>query len=380
MNEEKYTIKKKITDFNTTEEEIRFLSYNSTMLVPCEFEVKDEIICFKFNIEGLSSIQSGTEAVDEKYRFLANCADLYNLCEEFEFSMKPDNLMCDINLCPKILIRDKRNEQTKSNFLKKYKSLSAAVLNSRYTYDNYYNGGDDLFKKNPQLNKIKECSNIKDLKKFFLNCYESNRRKEKANKVLVNKRSKTVIKAVIPVLSVIVVSLGILALIAYIQMIPFRDTMLRANESYFSENYIEVQRALENISLEKLPFSQKYILARSYVFSESMTQKQKEIVLDGITMNTDEAVINYWVYIGRLDFDKAIDQALKIDDEELLLYAYIKQRSALKDDSTISGEEKTEKVNAIEEKITSITGGMKDKTDGLAGNPDSNSKNTSEIQ
>lgn len=380
MNEEKFTIKKKISDLNATAEEIRFLSYNSKMLVPCEFETEDEIVCFKFNIGGLSSVKSGIEDFNEKYRFLANCADLYNLCEEFEFSMKLDNLMYDVNLCPQILIRDKRNEHTKTDFLKKYKALSAAVLNPKYTYDNYYNGGDDLFKRNPRLNKIKECSNIKDLKNFFLDCYESNREKEKANKVLVNKRSKTAVKAVIPVLAVIAAALGVSALIAYIQMIPFKDAMLRANDNYFSENYIEVQKTLEDISLEELPFSQKYILARSYISSESMTQKQKEIVLEGITMNTDEAVINYWVYVGRLDFDKAIDQAQKIDDKELLLYAYIKQRSALKDDSTISGEEKTAKVNEIEEKIASITGSMEDKTDGLIGNPDSNLKNTSKAQ
>lgn len=356
MSEEKFTITKKKTELNAVAEEINCLSYKNKFLAPCLVHSDEEEVSFEFDIARLDFCDKKNFDRDEKYRFLANCSELYELCGEFEFALKPNNLMCDINLCPRVLVRDKCiNPDYREDFLHKYKSLVACVLCPRFTYEDYLNGGEDLFRKNSELSAVMECKDVEELREYLLNSYMAYVDNQRENKVLVNRKHKTAIKVCVPILIVLAVALGVLASFAYFKMIPFKIELLDADEEYFSGNYIEVQEALADISVDELPFAQKYILSRSYVSSESMTQDQKENVLEGITMNTNEVVMDYWIYVGRLDFDDAIDQAQKIGDDELLLYALIKQRSNLESDSSISGEAKTEQLNEIDEKISTIT-------------------------
>lgn len=355
MTDEKKLITMKKSDLNATAEEIKFLSYKNKLLVPCEIRTNDEEVEFNFNIGELINFDCIRCGQDEKYRLLANCSDLFVLSKEFEFSLNPQNLMFDVNLCPKVLLRDKcEDAKSQELFLQKYKSLIACFLYPKYTYEDYYNGGNDLFKKHTELSFIFECENVNELKLYLLKTYQEHRNNQN-NMIFVSKKKKNVVKLCIPILIVLVIVFGVFTSVAYLKIIPFKEVLLTADEQYLSGSYIEVQETLSNISVDKLPFSQKYILSRSYVSSESMTQEQKEVVLDGLTINTDEAVIDYWIYIGRLDFDNAIDQAQKIGDDELLLYSYIKQRSDLESDNKISGEEKTGKLNQIDEKISSIT-------------------------
>ena len=45
----------------------------------------------------------------------------------------------------------------------------------------------------------------------------------------------------------------------------------------------------------------------------------------------------------------------RINDDELLLFAYIKQSVALENDTTLTGEEKTTQLQAIESKIEKLS-------------------------
>jgi len=356
MNEEKILIKKKNTELNASAEEIRFLSYNNRMLVPCQVQTDGEEVSFEFFTEGLSQCREMDCDYGEKYRFLVNCSNLFVLSNEFEFSLNPENLMCDINYCAKVLIRDKcEGDKSKESFFKKYKSLAACILYPKFTYEDYFNGRSDLFKKNSKLASIYECKDVSELQQYLLKTYQEYINNQRENEVLVSKKQRSVAKVCFPILIALVIVFGFFASFAYLKAIPYKDVLLAADEEYLSGNYTEVQEMLSEISVDDLPFSQKYILSRSCVSSESMTQDQKKNILEGLTVNTDEAVIEYWIYVGRLDFDNAIDMAQKIGDDELLLYAYIKQRSNLEGDNTMSGEEKTEKLNQIDEKIASIT-------------------------
>lgn len=98
----------------------------------------------------------------------------------------------------------------------------------------------------------------------------------------------------------------------------------------------------------------KLILARSYVIQESMTSAQKDTVLASLTTMTETLVFDYWICLGRLKFEMAVDIAKRINDNELLLYALIKQSFYIKNDSNINGEEKSNKINAIQKEIDEL--------------------------
>jgi len=357
MKDNIITAQKKISDLKATKEEISCLSHQCEFLVPSKTYISEDSVSFEFSADGLFSCSDMLKTTKDKYRFLANCADLKNINEEFDFSMQPENIMCDINLVPKILFRDKIEQLTdvKGLFLDRYKALAGYILNPKYSYENYYHGGRDLFQKNRNLSTIVDCNDVEKIKTFFLNQYNQLCELEEKTKVAVSKKKVMFCKIAIPILSLFILGLAVAVSMAYIMQIPLKDTILSADNYYLTGNYVEVQNALLNISVDNLPIAQKFILSRSYIISEGMTQEQKTNILNGITFNTNELVMNYWIYVGRLDFDHAIDAAQKIGDDELLLYAYMKQRAVIQENNTLSGEEKTNKLKELEEKITSMT-------------------------
>lgn len=356
MSEQKMEIVKKNSEVKATKDELVYLSYNHEMLLPCSIVSSDESITFKFETQNIFPFSTILNYDEDKYRLLANCADLYILNNELEFSMNPENLMYDINMRPKVLIRDKKDEYSADgDFIKKYKALSAAVLNPKYKYEDYYNGGADLFKKNHDTYKIYECDDVNRIKDYLIEKYKTLCSDKKEKKVLIEKKNLKFMKFAFPILILIILITSSFTALAYIKTIPMKETLLSADDNYLDGNYIEVQEVLSDIAVDDMPESQKYVLARSYIASEGITQEQKTNILNGITTNTDISVLDYWIYIGRLDFDSAIDNAQKIGDDELLLYAYIKQLSGVKEDNTITGEEKASKINELEEKINSIS-------------------------
>ena len=96
---------------------------------------------------------------------------------------------------------------------------------------------------------------------------------------------------------------------------------------------------------------QKYILANSYVRSENLTQQQKENIISNLSLKETPARLEYWIYLGRNDISEAIDIAMQQSDDEMLLYAYMKQKSMIETDSSLSGEEKTQDLEKIAQKM-----------------------------
>jgi uncharacterized membrane protein YukC len=61
--------------------------------------------------------------------------------------------------------------------------------------------------------------------------------------------------------------------------------------------------------------------------------------------------LEYWIYLGRGEADQAIDIAMQQSDDEMLFYAYLKQRAVIESDVTLSGSEKTTKLEEIDSKM-----------------------------
>lgn len=75
-----------------------------------------------------------------------------------------------------------------------------------------------------------------------------------------------------------------------------------------------------------------------------------------LTMQTDDVYFDYWIDLGRLDFEKAIDDAQRSGDEQLQLLAYMKYKAFLETDtSTLTGDEKAQKIDELKGKIDTLS-------------------------
>ena len=139
-------IKVKNIDLNI-EKEIRFLLANENKhLLDCEIEETDDECIFKFDDEGLYRFESvDTLSKEEKYRLLVNIADIDELSDEYAFCLAPSNIVYDINLIPKILVRDKRMGEP--DFYIQYKALVSSVLYNKYTFEQYIGGSAKVSEK-----------------------------------------------------------------------------------------------------------------------------------------------------------------------------------------------------------------------------------------
>ena len=69
---------------------------------------------------------------------------------------------------------------------------------------------------------------------------------------------------------------------------------------------------------------------------------------------SDEETLRFWIYIGQNRFPEALDAAKRRGDEEMQLYALLKEESVLAGDRTKSGREKEAEERRIEAEIETL--------------------------
>lgn len=331
-----------------------YLTYEANGLVPCTLEETEEEVVFVFDTRSLSpfeEVQKKTQ--QEKFRLLVNASGLYERFEEYEFSLSPSNLMVDINMNPKVLVRDLQIGD-QEGFLPMYKALIGCVLAPKYQYKDYLEGGAGLFKKQGVLTAVEKLGSVEEVRDFLEEQYRQAELKFQNTKTIISKSKASRNKVLIPVLAVLLIACGAFAYKLFFIDTPFQEKLLEANSYYLQDNYMGVQQTLESIAVNQLPTDSKYILTRSYIITEGLTDEQKENNLVNITFKTDPILFDYWIYLGRLDFNQAIDVAQRLGDDDLLLFAYMKQQVVVKNDTALSGEEKSTKVEQLQERIDKL--------------------------
>ena len=89
--------------------------------------------------------------------------------------------------------------------------------------------------------------------------------------------------------------------------------------------------------------------------SENLTEEQKKNTISALSLETNEKVLDYWIALGRLQTEEAENIAQQVSDNDLLLYAYLKEKNMLETDTEISGKDKSDKLADLEGKIEQLT-------------------------
>jgi len=330
-----------------------FLIYPADGLVPCALEETEDGVVFEFDTAGGSLCESVLkQAREEQYRFLINVAGLARLCKEYSFSLAPSNLLVDFNLKPQVLVRDICD--TNVSFVEQYKALIGCVLQPKYKFEDYLQGGEGLYKKHKLLTAIHAMGTIEDIANRLWKEHKIHTRENQLTKRLVNKRSFLVSRIAIPVLGVLLVGALAFGGYALFFMLPQRSQVIEAMTAYVYGDSLAVQHSLENLSVEQMSFDVKYVLARSFVRTEAISEAQRENILMGLMQRTDEAIFDYWIALGRLEFDTAIDLAGRFNDDELMLFAYMKNEVYVQHDASLTGEERSQRLRELRGRINEL--------------------------
>lgn len=302
-----------------SKEERAALTAVHPMLAPCSLEDAEDGLLLQFDDEGLKPFDRiRKERWTERYRLLVNCAELETLTERCAFSLAPENLVYDQNLIPRVLVRSTPSEEP--TFAQQYCALIANVLYPRRSFDEYMENGEELYAKRRKLSKLAEMDTA-ELKEYLMLCYKKERFLNRNKRKTVRRKRMLTTRIVIPLLAVGVVTIGTLWWLAARKDVPYRDTLLQADNAYIAGKYIEVTDTLRSLSMDQLPLESRYILANSAVSVESISDERKQTILNSLTLRTEENIIDYWAYIGRGEYLSALEVARNIGDRELVDYA-----------------------------------------------------------
>lgn len=351
------TIKKSTMAANG-EYDIHKLCYPREGLLNCKIEEEKEELTFSFDLGRKNPfLNLRKENKQDKLSALIDVTKLHEIYQEYYFELKDSNLYYDRNCRVYVKNRDiyeRGITSDQESFLTSYKALIGFVMQNRFTFADYLEGGLELLKKNKFLETVYECETLEEIKEYLEKAYEEIVETIKNKKVLVDKSWHRSSRGCLIACLLIILAAAIYLGFLQIQLLPRKDAIMKANNAYLDANYIQVIDSLEGIDIAYLDKYQTYILAVSYIKSENLTPAQKENVLEQVGIDGNEKIKQYWIYLGRLSVEEAINIALQNSDDELLLYAYLTKKTMVEKNTEMQGEEKTQILSELEQKINEL--------------------------
>lgn len=285
---------------------------------------------------------------------LIDAGKLEQRAQMYRFTLAPENLYYDIQGRVYVKTRDVYSAEDgylQEKFLQEYKSLIGCTLIKKYKFEDYDKGGQDLLAEDKFLNEILKCTDVKQILDRLHEEYFRYRRFHEERFMEVskarNRRSRTALAITAALAAAGAALLGWLLLWER----PYSAAVIAANEAYLQSDYDGTVVAMKEVEVDRMNIYQKYILAYSCVRCESFSDSNMRNILNTISLNGDEKVMDYWIYINRLDTEKAADIAMQVSSDQLLFYAYLKEKAVVENDVSLSGQEKTERLASIENKL-----------------------------
>ncbi len=289
----------------------------------------------------------------DKLRFALNAHQLAGALRlSVSFFLAPENLFITKNLEPFLAYRGlpgvmPLDAVTPEDFKRQLTCLVVALF-SEQTYANLYAGGLETSQLAPLLDQIRQADSLKVIQDLLEEAYTEAKAKEDATLVLVPKRRFRFYRLLsywgLGLAFLVLVPLGYLLFVRG----PHQTLLLAADSRYVAQDYSGVIDQLENVSLNDLPTTQKYELAYSHIQSLDLSDKQREVVLSALSLKSDQRYLDYWIQIGRGESQEAIDLAKQLDDSDLVLYAISQRMAFVRNDSSLSGDERESQLDSLQ--------------------------------
>lgn len=256
------------------------------------------------------------------------------------------------------------NVSSKEAYFKQYRALILHILQPKYAYEQLIEGAGTL--QDPLSKKIQAADSIESIDQLISEQVVIQQLKVDRQSKVVKKKNYELFKwgSLLFLLTSLIV--GIFLGIDEMQKIPMKDRIITAETKYIANDYASVLSTLKNDQPEELPTGAQYAYAVSSIQLDNLSNEQKEAILNNISQKSNENTLLYWIYVGRGNFEKALDIAQNIGDNQLILHAYTKLYDATKLDTKMNGEKKQENLKKYEEAIAKymkLLGGATDESE-----------------
>ena len=335
--------------------ELLILDLHHPLFLEQTMDADEDGLTFTYQLEphSLSYEEVKSRPISERIRLALNVFALEAALElPVTFLLHPSNLMITKDAQAKIAYRGvpgimTPEALTAEDFLRQAKCF-AATLFADVDFMELYNGSLELETLPDFLVELREAEDQAAAVAVLEKAYLDKTKEEKATLIQVSSRWHRIFKLASIWLSVAVVLLIIPLIYLIFLQNPFKEKLLQADTAFIKVDYSGVITELDGISPSSLPTTQKYELAYSYIQGLEFSSDQKKVILNNVSLKSDELYLIYWIQIGRNTFEVALDTAKRINDNDLILYALAQEIKQVREDDKLSGKDRESKLSSLE--------------------------------
>lgn len=340
---------------------LSLLKVKSPLLLNVDYQwEEDQMIMTSHCPEGnlMMNIIDDSWPMSRRLRLVLNLLDIEKLqSTDIQTFIHPNNIYLDYNDCPYFIYRGIKSLMPpthQESLLYEIKCLLGSLC-TKYSYDDLYEGLlNDLEQQSPFMKELITINDWKQLQPFLMNAYQKAIEEEKKQQIVVKRQRFTLFKQLSIWFGVIIVLLGVpLIYILFIQL-PTNNACLKADTSFLSKNYESVIDDLEKVSVHRIPQTQKYELAYSYVQGKGFDARQRRNIMKNLSLKTESKYLDYWIFDGRGKFDDALSVAKSLEDSNLILYALLQKIDEVKKDKDLKEEKREETLKQLQEEYKTI--------------------------
>ncbi|WP_348921313.1 type VII secretion protein EssB [Enterococcus rotai] len=338
------------------EKDLALLKVAHPLLMDTSIHWEEDAVTFTYALPKeritFNELKAGTK--EDKLRAMTNMAAVEQLLDlPLTFFIHPENLLFDYNLQPKIAYRGldgKMPPKVTNNdlLLRQYKSLIIALFEKKDDFTKLYEGQLEIKKGSEFVQTILKKESFEDIRQYLVQMYDQT--VEHATKT-IKKVSKTKFQ-VMKQLSIWMTVLSAILVIPLVYLLffrlPFLDRMQNTDTAFLKNDYEAVITTLDPVKTASIPFTQKYELAFSFIQGEALQEQQKKVILNNVTLRSDENYLDYWIENGRGNLDEALDVAKNLEDSDLILYGITQKIEQVRKDTKMTGTEKEETIGKLE--------------------------------
>lgn len=232
-----------------------------------------------------------------------------------------------------------------------YKCYVGSVLMEQYTYEDFKIGGLSLLTESELTQKIYDAENKDAVEEILVEEYEKEKKLRDGSQFLMSKKKHLLMKISIIVLGILFAVSVAWILYSFIYVHGFEKSMNELADAYLNADYVKCIDCTKSVSIDRMNLNQRYMLSKAYILTDNLTNEQKDLIVSTLSYRENNGRADYWIYLGRNDFVMAQDIAMRLSDDEILLYAYMKEKAYVEADISISGEEKETKLKDLETKM-----------------------------
>lgn len=154
-------------------------------------------------------------------------------------------------------------------------------------------------------------------------------------------------------ISLVVVISVLLFLLTY--SIPFKNKEVALYEAYQNTDNETILKIIKDVNISRLSNEEKLISSITVVNSQiELNDEQKANIIQNLNNKTNNKILDYWLYVGKGEFEEANNKAIALSDADMQMYALLLLINEVQNDEDLEAEERKELVDGYEKQLEDL--------------------------